>query len=357
MRSAAFERQPRLKVRRRCASRITVVVTTVSPLLRRGMPILLLCNVKAGIAMKGLRSYALSFLLLLAAPAADAATTVRLPGWACNPDNDRIFRSGLQANEWVPRMPTHGSGGAYPGRQQRTLAIPGLGSGTQKIHLYIPPGYNPAYPAPLMLALHGTAGTMADSYAQDVRNTWQTIAQTRGFIVAAPVANGFNGSWSSPDDTPPNDFTFLAAVMADLRAAYNIDDSRIQLWGFSAGGHLAHHLLVNGPIPALDENHVSSYAVSAGRLFALACDGDDEAGCQDRLDTQARKLPLDIHLGNNDPMTLPPYNAILDPQRFTDAGWVEGDTFQYHLFVGGHTYAASHMQAIWDFACRFALSP
>lgn len=288
-----------------------------------------------------------------------AATTVRLPAWACNGGSDRIFRNGLQIGEYVPLRPSGGSGGAAPGRQLRTLSIPGLGDGQQKIHLYLPPGYNPAHAMPLVVALHGTAGnpTDADLYAQDVRNTWQAVAAARGFIVAAPVANGGDGSWIDGSVAPPNDYQFLAAVMSNLRAAYNIDDSRVQLWGFSAGGHVAHDLLVNGAVTALDEQHLAAYAVSAGRLFALACRNDDEAGCQNRLDTQARKLPLDIHLGTADPLYGPPFNASQDPNRFVQAGWVIDDTLNYYTFGDGHVYDAGHFVDIWNFFCRFALDP
>lgn len=295
---------------------------------------------------------------LLVAGASAAAGTVRLPSWACNGNNDRIFRSGLQVNEWVPAAPSLGIGGAYPGQQLRTLSLP-LGSGTQKVHLYLPPGYNPAYATPLVVTLHGTAGSPAnaDLYAQDVRNAWQSVAATRGFIVAAPVANGPNGSWTTGAVGGSNDYTFLAAVMADLRGAYNIDGARTQLWGFSAGGHVAHDLLVNGAVAAYDETHLAAYAVSAGRLFSLACAGDSEAACQNRLDTQARKLPLYIVLGASDPMTNPPYNAIDDPGRFETAGWVLDDTLGFYLHGGGHEYDSGHFVMVWNFFCRFALSP
>ncbi len=301
----------------------------------------------------------LLLLTLVGCNAAGAATTVRLPPWACDGNNDRIFRNGLQVGDFVRPSPSHGSGGAIPGRQLRTLSIAGLGNGTQKLHIYVPPNYNPAYATPLVITLHGTAGSPAnaDLYAQDVRNAWQSVAATRGFIVAAPVANGASGSWKDGLSAPPNDYTFLAAAMADLRAAYNIDDSRTQLWGFSAGGHVAHDLLVNGPVPALDENHVAAYAVSAGRLFALACLGDSEEQCQARLDTQVRKLPFDLHLGTADPMAGPPYNAAQDPARFETAGWVMDDTLNYYVFGGGHTYEAGHFVDIWNFFCRFAVTP
>lgn len=301
----------------------------------------------------------LQLALLLASPAAHAATTVRLPAWACNGNNDRIFRHGLQNGEFVPSSPSLGSGGAAPGQQLRTLSIAGLGSGTQKIHLYVPPNYNPAYATPLVITLHGTAGNPAnaDLYAQDIRNAWQSVAMTRGFIVAAPVANGANGSWRDGSSATPNDYTFLAATVADLRAAYNIDGSRTQLWGFSAGGHVAHDLLVNGAVPVLDEFHVASYAVNAARLFALACLGDSEEQCQQRLDTQARKLPFALYLGTGDPMYGPPYNAVDDPPRFESAGWVMYDTVSYYVFGGGHTYEAGQFADLWNFFCRFALSP
>ncbi|HSX59929.1 MAG TPA: hypothetical protein VLF18_07000 [Tahibacter sp.] len=297
-------------------------------------------------------------LLFALTSAANAATTVRLPSWACNGNNDRIFRHGFQNGEFVPSAPSLGSGGAAPGRQLRTLSIAGLGSGTQKIHLYIPPSYNPAHATPIVIALHGTAGSPAnaDAYAQDVRNAWESVAVTRGFIVAAPVANGTNGSWRDGSSAAPNDYTFLAAAVADLRAAYNIDDSRLQLWGFSAGGHVAHDLLVNGAVPALDEFHVSAYAVSAGRLFSLACLGDTEGQCQARLDAQTRKLPFALYLGTADPMYGPPYNAVDDPPRFEAAGWVMYDTVSYYVFGGGHTYEPGHFVDLWNFVCRFALS-
>ena len=305
--------------------------------------------------------FAGKLLLALLAPcaAADAATTVHLPPWACNGNNDRIFRHGLQNGEFVPSTPTHGSGGAGPGRQLRTLSIAGLGSGLQKVHLFVPPEYSPAHATPLVIALHGTAGdpANADLYAQDVRNTWQSVAVSRGFIVAAPVANGANGSWRDGSTSAPNDYTFLAAVVADLRTAYNIDDSRLQLWGFSAGGHVAHDLLVNGAVPALDEFHVSSYAVSAARLFSLACLGDTEEQCQQRLDTQERKLPFALYLGTADPMYGPPYNAVDDPPRFETAGWLMYDTVSYYVFGGGHTYESGHLADLWGFFCRFAVAP
>ena len=58
-------------------------------------------------------------LLLAFAPALQAAQTVVLPTWACNASNDRIFRSGLQFNEWVPSTPSLGSGGAAPNGSSR----------------------------------------------------------------------------------------------------------------------------------------------------------------------------------------------------------------------------------------------
>lgn len=357
MPSGRFEQQPRGQAAGLFAKSFTRDGGTASPLCGLREPILHFRRSRALAFMTVIRTFLFAFALGLAA-GAQAASTVRLPNWACNASNDRIFRSGLQANEWVPRAPSLGSGGAYPGVQVRTLNLP-LGSGTQKIHLYIPPGYNPAYATPLVVTLHGTAGSPAnaDVYAQDVRNAWQSVAVTRGFIVAAPVANGPNGSWVSGAVGGNNDYTFLAAVMADLRSAYNIDGARTQLWGFSAGGHVAHDLLVNGQVSAYDENHLSAYAVSAGRLFSLACSGDSEAQCQNRLDTQARKLPLYIVLGANDPMTLPPLNAIDDPPRFESAGWVTDDTLGFYLHGGGHEYDAGHFVLVWNLFCRFALSP
>jgi dienelactone hydrolase len=301
----------------------------------------------------------LLFVLALAACAGDAGatTTVRVAAWACNTQVDRIFRNGLEADEAIPSDPSHGSGGEAPGNPELTYAIAGLGSGEQVAYVYVPDRYSPSRAWPVVLALHGAAGSpyWADEAARSVRGTWQDYANAYGFLVVAPVANGAQGSWIEPPGA--NDYAFVETVLNDVAARYNVDRARQYLWGFSAGGHVAHDLMVNDRQPGIGRNRFAAYAASAGRLFAVACRNLSESACQTRLNTLPRKVPFDLHLGDQDPMMQAPYDADLDPGRLQTAGWVPGDTLNYVVFPGIHEYTSGNLSQIWQFMCRFAAAP
>ncbi|MDC8013474.1 alpha/beta hydrolase-fold protein [Tahibacter soli] len=297
--------------------------------------------------------------LAVSAAQAHAATTVRLAPWACDTLADRILRSGFDTGEAIPTAPSNGSGGAGPGSVSLYYTIPDVGTGSQAAHLYIPPRYTPARAWPVIVVLHGAAGSAfwADQEALRARGSWQDIGYLYGAIVVAPVANGSNGSWVEPVGSSTYDYGYIASVLDDVAAQYNVDRARIYLWGFSAGGHVAHDLVMNGEAPNLDRNHVAAYAASAGRLFGAACKGLTETGCANLLAAQPRKPPFDLHLGDTDPMGAPPYDADLDIGRLQNAGWVPGDTLSYVTFSGGHDYTPAHAAQIWSFVCRFATAP
>src|SRR5690606_12760717 len=103
-------------------------------------------------------------------------------------------------------------------------------------------------------ALRGAAApaNMA-AQAQQVRNDWSGWADARGFIVIASVGTSAIGGWGASGD-----FAELGAVLDDVTAAYNVERSRIYLWGFSAGAHFAHGV-------ALDNTALfAAYGTSAG---------------------------------------------------------------------------------------------
>ena len=294
--------------------------------------------------------------LAATAACAQATTTVRIAPWACTTLADRIHRSGFEANETIPSDPSHGSGGAAPGNFMFTYSIAGLGSGTQFAYVYVPYAYTPTRAWPVVLLLHGAAGSpdWADEQARSVRAAWQGYTNAYGFIVVAPVGNHPQGSWIVPPTTGPNDYQFIETVLDDVLARYNIDRARQYLWGFSAGGHVAHDLMVNDYRPGIGRNRFAAYSASAGRLFGLACGGLTEAACQAKLNTLPRKVPFDLHIGDEDPMLDPPYNAGLDIGRLQTAGWVSGDTLNYVVFPGVHEYTSDNVPQIWQFLCRFA---
>lgn len=127
--------------------------------------------------------------------------------------------------------------------QSRSIIVPGYG--THTIHLRVPASYSPTRPVPMVLALHGQAGSpsAANTAAQAVRNAWAAVADANGFIVIAPVATGGSGGWLAPPPNP-SDYSIMAAAIADVESAYNIDMSRRIGWGFSAGGHVMHDIML-----------------------------------------------------------------------------------------------------------------
>ena len=151
---------------------------------------------------------------------------------------------------------------------------------------------------------------------------------------------------------PSADGAELGATLADAVAAYNVGQSRIYLWGFSAGAHFAHALALG------NTDYFAAYGVSAGSLEQYACtdNGAYPPTCAALLDGAQPKIPVDIHLGNTDPLYLT-YGAGTGPARFQNAGWVSGQTLFYTLFAGGHTYTVAQLGEIWDHLCPFALGP
>lgn len=285
-------------------------------------------------------------LLVLAATPTSAASTVRLPPEMCS-GSDLIFRNGFESAAAIPHDPSNGSGGAYPGNVTRTINVPGVGS--RSYYLHLPPNYTPTRAWPLLLALRGaSAPSSMTAVAQQVRSDWSGGSDSKGFIVLAPVGNSTQGGWGANGDGAE-----ISTALDDAFAGYNVERSRIYLWGFSAGAHYGHGLALN------NTDFFAAYGVSAGSLEQYACtdDGSFPPTCAALLSGTQPKIPVDIHLGNSDPLASPPYTADGDPQRFRNGGWVSGQTLFYTSFAGGHTYTVTQLGQIWSNLCPFALGP
>lgn len=298
----------------------------------------------------------------LALPAG-AATTVTLPGWACA-HPDAVFVDEFDRGSPVPHDPSGGSGGAYPGKQSRSLHIADLGTGTQTYYLYLPSDYTPAHSWPLLMVLHGVApyGSQ-NSYASTTRDNWIAAATAGRFIVAAPVADEvyydanfkpYAVSWLVPPTVGPNDYDMFAQIRADIESAYNIERTRIYGWGFSAGAHVMHDLAVNTYSAAFNASTMAAYGVSAGLLQGLACPGPTDAGCAPLLASLPRRIPVDIHIGTSDPDYA---LAAADHNLFVAQGWTDAQTIHYVEFGGGHTYTITQLGAIWNNLCPNAVTP
>lgn len=305
---------------------------------------------------------------LLAAAAlsasASAATTVRLPAAACLA-NDALFVDGFEVpgatGPGAPSDPSLGSGGAL-GDSSASIAIAGWPADTYYVH--VPPAYDPSRPAPVLLALHGAAGShaLAVSSAQQIRTDWAPAADAGGFIVVVPVGSDSQGSWFVPSSAAdhPTDYDLFAAELAQVESRYNIERTRRYGWGYSAGGHVMHDLLVNGFNASLDATKLAAYGVSAGILgdqyaptWGLACRGLTEDECGALLAAMPRIVPVDIHVGVSDPLVT---HARLDYGIFTGQGWVDGDTLHYTEINAGHIYLPANLPVIWSNVCTFAVT-
>jgi len=106
----------------------------------------------------------------------------------------------------------------------------GIESGRDGL-LYVPSGYDPGTPAPLLVLLHGAGGGAAD---------WRpTFADAggRGFVVLALDSRGT--TWDRVRGDFGGDVGFMDAALSHTFARCAIDPDRILLAGFSDGASYA----------------------------------------------------------------------------------------------------------------------
>ena len=122
----------------------------------------------------------------------------------------------------------------------------------RKVLIHVPPGYDAAHPAPLVLAFHGGGGSAA-FMADDSRYGLQREADRDGFIVAFPngasrLPGGRFATWNAGGccgyarDQGSDDVGFARAVVGAIEARYAVDAGRVFATGMSNGGMMAHRL-------------------------------------------------------------------------------------------------------------------
>lgn len=161
-----------------------------------------------------------------------------------------LLRFGVQALRRVRRLrrrplPTR----VVPGRlAQQELRVGRL---RRSYLLFVPPAYQRARPAPLVLVFHGGGGA-----ARAIAGVSQMhrLAMREGFIVAYPegtgrgLAAGF--SWNAggkpgsgwAERRGIDDVRFVRELVAALSQEYSVDPRRIYALGMSQGGMLAYRL-------------------------------------------------------------------------------------------------------------------
>ena len=115
---------------------------------------------------------------------------------------------------------------------------------TMKYRLFVPPGYDPLQPYPIVLWLHNAAARGSDNLAQISEtnylgaHTWingENLEKYHAFVLAPQAPDA--GGWASPrgKETPP-DLRMALAILDSVEAKYHIDRERVYVAGESMGG-------------------------------------------------------------------------------------------------------------------------
>jgi phospholipase/carboxylesterase len=200
-----------------------------------------------------------------------------------------------------PAEPIHS---VSPGLQSLELA-PGRDG-----QLYVPAGYRPEQPAPLVLMLHGAGGS-----AQGGMSPFRSLADAAGFVLLAPDSRG--RTWDMILGGYGPDVAFIDYALSEVFGKVAIDPARLAIEGFSDGASYALSLgITNGDLFS------RIVAFSPGFMSPAARRGEPSIyvshGTQDQI------LPID-----------------LCSRRIVGQLEASGYTVSYHEFDGGHTVPAS----------------
>jgi polyhydroxybutyrate depolymerase len=153
------------------------------------------------------------------APPSTAAPTTTLPGSA-----------GCSSNKAVTT-------------QRRHVDFQGV---SREYQLSIPPGYEGAKAAPLILNIHGFTSNIEE---QDIVSNLPAMGGARGYVVVTPQGETRTTGSPSPDGTPQwnvdlnatgrlDDVHFLLGIVDSLQAELCIDKSRVYVAGVSNGASM-----------------------------------------------------------------------------------------------------------------------
>ena len=141
-------------------------------------------------------------------------------------------RKDVTLEQWTAAAAAFGSFEAMPaGPSTRRIALTVLGRIEKtEITVYVPPGYEPKRPAPLLLSFHSTGFNGRALYIQ-----WRAVADRLGMLVVCPSEAGPNRGYGFTERERES----TLAALRWTRRRYNVNENRIYVAGFSRGGHLA----------------------------------------------------------------------------------------------------------------------
>ena len=105
--------------------------------------------------------------------------------------------------------------------------------------IYVPRGYDPLVPAPLVVGLHGGGrggadATIVTGSGESAMNFYMDVAEEWGAIVVCPTARA--APWGARENE-----AWIDALVAEMGLLYHVDLNRVYLTGHSMGGFGAWH--------------------------------------------------------------------------------------------------------------------
>jgi polyhydroxybutyrate depolymerase len=181
--------------------------------------------------------------------------------------------------KWPTREP------AQVGWSARTVVS---GDRERCYHLYVPAGYDPGRPVPLVVSLHGF---LSNPDSQAWISGWHELAEREGFLVAYPQGTSWPQRWNAGTtwNAGVDDVQFFRDLLDDLAGVAAVDRSRVYVNGFSNGGGMAVRIACEA----------SGQVAAIGTVAAAVVDLGD---C-----TPARPVPVLAFHGTADPLV--PYEG------------------------------------------------
>ncbi len=157
---------------------------------------------------------------------------------------------------------------------------------TREYRIFVPSGYNPAKPIPVVLIFHGYLST--DSLMPKMTG-FNALAEKENFIAVYPEMT--ENRWLenvTPNDSSDEDVTFTRALIARLKKQFTVDPQRIFANGFSDGGFFTQRLACE-----------MSTEIAAFSTVAATISESTSQTCQPR-----RPVPIQMFNGSKDPVVL-----------------------------------------------------
>jgi predicted esterase len=218
---------------------------------------------------------------------------------------DRIFESIQDLGEGVS--------GGFPQYKSRF----------QTYGLWIPSGYDPSAPAPLVLVLHSLS-VHHNQYAGS--KVYRHLGDGLNAVAMTPLARGPDGWYWNEG------LVDTLEAWSDVRAHYAIDDGRTYATGYSMGGYAAYRLSTLMPDRfggAVSWVGPPAYQIWAWPLDPIGGGGRQVSGNTYHMLENTEHIPFFIVHGTNDEL-VPTEGVLHQAERFHELGY----EYRYNLHPG-----------------------